>query len=421
MRLLDSSDTRALAKLVERDAARDPRVERTAARIVADVRRRGDSAVREWEMKYGAAGLQTGRRRAAGLKTGRSVRAALSLAARHIRTVAERQVPRPFSLEVRPGVRIEQHVQPLERVGCYVPGGRHALPSTLLMTAIPAKVAGVRDVIVCCPDPTPAVLAAAREAGVSRVLAIGGAQAIAAMAYGTASIPRVDKIVGPGSAWVAAAKALVAGDCPIDMHAGPSEIVVYSNRGRAAWIAADLIAQAEHDPAARAIFITTRRSLAAAVQREVRAQLPGTGPARTALARNGGIVVTRTRSAAVALVNRIAPEHLVLDPGEDPDRFRAGTVFVGGWSAQAAGDYCTGSNHVLPTGGAARFRGGLSAADFVRVFTVQRLTGAGLAAIGPSVVALAEAEGLAAHAASIRIRRHDPGRTSRTRRTGRTS
>jgi histidinol dehydrogenase len=246
---------------------------------------------------------------------------------------------------------------------------------------------------------------------VTRVFPIGGAQAIAAMAYGTETIPRVDKIVGPGSAWVAAAKAIVAPDCAIDMHAGPSEIVVYSHRGRAGWIAADLIAQAEHDPAARAIFVTTRRVLAAAVQREVRAQLPAKGPARQSIAANGAIVLAPTRRAAVDVVNRLAPEHLVCDDDAPVDEFVAGTIFVGDWSAQAAGDYCTGSNHVLPTGGAARARGGLSAADFVRVFTVQRLTRAGLRAIGPSVIALAEAEGLTAHAESIRIRL-GAGRTS---------
>jgi histidinol dehydrogenase len=273
------------------------------------------------------------------------------------------------------------------------------------MTAIPARVAGVRDVVVCCPNPTPAVMAAARVAGVTRVHRIGGAQAIAAMAYGTKSMARVDKIVGPGGVWVAAAKALIARDCAIDMHAGPSEIVVYSNQGRADWIAADLIAQAEHDPAARAIFVTTRRALAVAVRHAVAIQLPGCESARLALARNGGIVIAPTRARAVDVVNRIAPEHLVCDAGEDVDAFQAaGTVFVGDWSAQAAGDYCTGSNHVLPTGGAARARGGLSAADFVRVFTVQTLTRRGIRAIGPAAIAFAKAEGLHAHAASIRMR-----------------
>jgi histidinol dehydrogenase len=215
----------------------------------------------------------------------------------------------------------------------------------------------------------------------------------------------VDKIVGPGNAWVAAAKALVSRDCAIDLHAGPSEIVVYSDRGRADWIAADLIAQAEHDPAARAILVTTRRRLADAVAREVDARMPETGPAREAIAANGAIIVARNRKDAVALVDRLAPEHLVIDADDNPDAYRAaGTVFIGPWSVQASGDYATGSNHVLPTGGAARFRGGLSAADFVRVFSVQTLSRRALSRIAPAAIALAEAEGLTAHAESVRAR-----------------
>jgi len=314
-------------------------------------------------------------------------------------------VPRGFVVRPAAGVRIEQRVAPLARVGCYVPGGRYPLPSTLLMTSVPARVAGVAEIVIVCPRPAPAVLAAAVEAGVTEVRAIGGAQAIGALAYGTASMPRVDKIVGPGNAWVAAAKALVARDCPIDLHAGPSEIVVYANTGHVEWIAADLIAQAEHDPAARAILVTTRRRLAAAVAAEVARQMPATGPARAAIARGGGIVVAATRRQAIDVVNRLAPEHLVCDRAEDVDAFTcAGTIFVGPWSVQASGDYVTGSNHVLPTGGAARFRGGLSAADFVRVFSVQTLTEKGIGAIGPAAVTLAEAEGLSAHAASITAR-----------------
>jgi histidinol dehydrogenase len=415
MRIIDSTDERAITRLASRDVARDVEVERTVARIVADVRRRGDRAVMAWERRFQPPASRTASSTVpwhhparflgkGGKKMSPDVGLGLGLAAGHIRAVAQRQVPRPFVVTVRPGVRIEQHVRPLARVGCYVPGGRYPLPSTLLMTAIPARVAGVREVIVCCPRPTEAILAAARAAGVTRLIAIGGAQAIAAMAYGTESIPRVDKIVGPGSAWVAAAKALVAPDCPIDLHAGPSEIVVYSRRGRAAWIAADLIAQAEHDPAARAILVTTSRTLARDVQVAVRAQMPPEGPARAALARNGAIVVAPSRRRAVEVVNRLAPEHLVCDAGEDVRALTAGTIFVGDWSAQAAGDYTTGSNHVLPTGGAARARGGLSAADFVRVFTVQRVTAAGLRAIGPAAVALAEVEGLTGHARSIRMR-----------------
>ena len=418
MRIIDIADTRALRRLAAADLARDPGVRRTAARIVQDVRRRGDAAVARWTRTLDPGTVREGngsRNRPKRLSlsdieagwaaTPPAVRRALREAVRNVRLVARRQLPTPFHMTVRPGVRIEQRVMPLERVGCYVPGGRYPLPSTLIMTAVPARVAGVREVAVVCPRPAPVVLAAAREAGITEVWAIGGAQAIGALAYGTKSIGRVDKIVGPGNAWVAAAKAFVSGDCTVDVHAGPSEIVVVSDRGPAEWIAADLVAQAEHDPAARAIFITTRRALARAVAAAVDRRTPARGPARQSLARHGAIVLAGTRREAIALANRLAPEHLVCDRASDVGTFTAaGTVFVGRWSAQASGDYCTGSNHVLPTGGAARFRGGLSATDFVRVITVQTLTQAGIAAIGPSAVALAEAEGLTAHADSIRLR-----------------
>jgi histidinol dehydrogenase len=273
------------------------------------------------------------------------------------------------------------------------------------MTVVPARVAGVEDVIVACPRPTPAVLCAALEAGATRVLRMGGAQAIAALAYGTAAVPRVDKIVGPGNAWVAAAKALVAADCAVDAHAGPSEIVILADEGDSDIVAADLVAQAEHDPDARAILITTRPDFARAVARAVARRTRALPVARAAIDRNGAAIVARDRREAVALVDRLAPEHLVCARETDARRVRlAGTIFVGRWSAQAAGDYATGSNHVLPTGGAARARGGLSAADFVRVFAVQRLTRAGLRAIAPAVQTLARVEGLAAHAASIDAR-----------------
>ena len=409
MRIIAARNRSALDALCARHLARDPAVAATAARIVADVRARGDEALRSWMKRLDAIDPPF-EVTAAELKRGwtdtpRDVRRAIQLAARNIRRVAKRQLPKPFVVNVGPGIRIEQRVAPLASVGCYVPGGRYPLPSTLLMTVIPAVVAGVPEIVVACPKPAPAVLCAALEAGVTRVLRIGGAQAIAALAYGTGTISRVDKIVGPGNAWVAAAKTRVASDCSIDFHAGPSEIVICADSGRADWIAADLLAQAEHDPAARAIFITTKTSLARAVSREVTAQMPGHGPAAAAISANGAIVVARTRKEATDLVNRLAPEHLVCDRADDVAGFTAaGTIFVGPWSAQASGDYCTGSNHVLPTGGAARFRGGLSAADFVRVFTVQTINQRGLNTIGPSVVALAEAEGLTAHAGSVAIR-----------------
>ncbi len=415
MRIIEASDTCALDRLIARDDTRDAAVERQAARIVRDVRRRGDAAVAAWTRKYDQGvsrwtGAHPSLLSPAALHRGWSstpadIRAALRLAVKNVTKVAARQVPRPFTVRVAAGVRVEQRVEPFRRVGCYVPGGRFPLPSTLIMTAVPALVAGVRDVVVACPRPEAVVLAAALEAGVDEVWAMGGAQAIAAFAYGTERIRRVEKIAGPGNAWVAAAKRLVAGDCAIDLHAGPSEIVVLSDTGRAGWIAADLVAQAEHDPSARAVFVTTRRTLALAVAGEVARQLPSSGPARDAIRRNGAVVVARTKREAFAIVNRLAPEHLVCDRAADVSKVTAaGTAFTGPWSAQAAGDYCTGSNHVLPTGGAARFRGGLGAADFVRVFSVQTLTRRGIRTIGPAAVALAEAEGLTAHADSIKLR-----------------
>jgi histidinol dehydrogenase len=412
MRILDSSETAAIERLAARNRAADPAVVRQAARIIRDVRRRGDAAVAAWTRRLDGYDARSGqfelsrREIARGADdTPRDVRAAIRMAIKHVRRVAIEQRPRAFSVVVRAGVRVEQRSQPLASVGCYVPGGRYPLPSTVVMTVTPAVVAGVKNITVACPRPHPAVLYAALEAGATRVLRIGGAQAIAALAYGTRSIEKVDKIAGPGNAWVAAAKALVSQDCTIDFQAGPSEIVICSDEGRPDWIAADLIAQAEHDPDARAILVTTRRTLARDVAAAVAAQLPVAGPARQALRRHGAIVIAASPDTAVRLVNRIAPEHLVCDRIADAARFNtAGTIFVGRWSAQAGGDYVTGSNHVLPTGGAGRFRGGLSTADFMRTFTVQTLTRRGLGAIAAPAIALARAEGLTAHAASIGIR-----------------
>jgi histidinol dehydrogenase len=335
-----------------------------------------------------------------------AVRRAIRTAARNIRAVARRQVPKGWRTRVAPGVSVEQRIIPLDRVGCYVPGGRYPLPSSLLMTAIPASAAGVREIVAVCPRPDAVVMAAALEAGISRLFRVGGAHAVAALAYGTRTIPRVDKIVGPGNRYVAAAKALVSADCGIDFHAGPTEIVIVAARGPADWIAADLIAQAEHDPDARAVLITPSRALAARVQREVERRMPDTGPARESLKRHGGIIITSSAAEAMELANASAPEHLVVDDERLAKMVRcAGSVFVGAWSAQVAGDYAIGSNHVLPTAGAARVRGGLSAADFVRQVTVQRLTRPGLRRIADAVIDLARAEGLEAHAASVAVRR----------------
>lgn len=425
LKIVESTNRRGVQALLAPEQARDAATERRVAAIVDEVRRRGDLALLHYAKKFdglvGAAEIGRQEMRSANRQVPADIRAALRAAARNIRAVARRQVPRPWVARLGPGVTVEQRIIPLDRVGCYVPGGRYPLPSSLLMTAIPALASGVREVIAVCPRPEPVVLAAALEAGVSRVFRLGGAHAIAALAYGTETVPRVDKIVGPGNRYVAAAKALVASDCGIDFYAGPTEIIIVASRGPAAWIAADLIAQAEHDPDARALLITPSRSLAQRVAREVELRMPTDGPAGMALRRHGGIIVTTSRREAIELANRAAPEHLVVDSDAMAQGVRcAGSVFVGPWSAQVAGDYAIGSNHVLPTAGAARVRGGLSAADFVRQITVQRLTDDGLRSIGPTVIALAEAEGLKAHAESIAIRLRTGLRAGRRRATART-
>jgi histidinol dehydrogenase len=273
------------------------------------------------------------------------------------------------------------------------------------MTAVPARVAGVKEIVAVCPRPDATVLCAAQVAGVTRLFTLGGAHAVAALAFGTASVPRVDKIVGPGNKWVASAKHYVSAECAIDFQAGPSEILILSESGDPEWLAADLIAQAEHDPDARALLITSKARLARQVADEVARQMPAEGPAPAAIAAHGGIIVTRTAREAIALANRMAPEHLVVDDERQAAAVgSAGAIFIGPWTAQVAGDYAIGSNHVLPTGAAARFRGGLSAADYVRVVSVQRLTAAGLRRVAPTVSVLARAEGLIGHANSIEAR-----------------
>jgi len=409
MRIVDASDERAIERLVAPAAQRDAAFERRVQAIVDGVRTGGDRALARYARRFdgvrGPIEVPASALRAEADRVERPVRRAIAQAARNIARVAFRQIPRHFDLNVAAGVSVEQRVEPLARVGCYVPGGRFPLPSSLLMTAIPARVAGVREVIVCCPNPAPVVMAAALEAGITTLFRVGGAHAIAALAYGTGRVPRVDKIVGPGNRYVAAAKAIVARDCAIDFYAGPTEIVVVAGAGRPAWIAADLIAQAEHDPDSRSIFITWSRLLARRVAKEVDERSRGRDVVERSLAANGAVIVARSSQAAMSLANRFAPEHLVVDREELTRRpITAGALFIGPYTAQAAGDYATGSNHVLPTAGAARFRGGLSAADFVRVMSVQRITAAGLARLAPAVLPLARAEGLAAHAESIEVR-----------------
>ena len=417
-RIVESGNAAAVDGLLARRTRNDPRLVGRVARIVERVKRHGDRAVidyaRQFDKLTGPIEVSRAEMHAAARLVPREVRRAIAAAAANIRQVATRQLPRPWTLRPAPGVRIVQRVLALDRVGCYVPGGRYPLPSSLLMTAIPARAAGVREIIAVCPRPDATILFAARQSGVTRLFRLGGAHAIAALAYGTRTIPSVDKIVGPGNAYVAAAKSLVSADCSIDFHAGPSEIAIVSSAGRPAWIAADLIAQAEHDPDARAILLTPSRRFADDVASELNAQMPADGPAATAMRTNGGIILTRTLGEAIDLCNRMAPEHVVCDSDAVANRItRAGTIFVGDYSAQASGDYATGSNHVLPTNGAARARGGLSAADFVRVSTVQHVSRQGIRQIGAAAITLARAEGLLGHAASIEIRNDAPRSTTR--------
>ncbi len=394
------------------------RTEAVSSRIVGDVRRRGDAALFSWtrrldDVRLTPRNLWVGanERREGSRAAPKELRAALEHAARNIRRVAEEQLPRSWSIEVERGVRVSQRVAAIDTIGCYIPGGRFSLVSTLLMTAIPAQVAGVRRIVVACPHPNAALLAVAEMLGLEEVAHIGGAQAIAAFAYGTRSVPRVDKIFGPGNRYVTAAKRLVSGDCAIDMLAGPTELLVVAASGNAEYIAADLLAQAEHDPDAIALLVTTSRKLAEEVRKAVAEQLadlPETNPAKRSLAEKGAILLAPDTGAAVRFANRFAPEHLSI-PGAEPKLAEkldaAGSVFLGPWSAQSIGDYASGTNHVLPTGGGARTRGGLSTWDFVRCTTVQQVTPAGLRSLRPVVAALADAEGLVAHRRAVEVRR----------------
>jgi histidinol dehydrogenase len=402
-----------LAALERRGGAALDTVLPAVKRIVADVRKQGDRALLRYAAQFdGLAGASSLRvtpdeMAAAWNAITPVMQEALTKAAEQIRRFAVSQLPASFSDEPIPGLTTGQLVRPLGSVGCYVPSGRHPLPSTLLMTAVPAQVAGVERIAVVSPKPALETLAAAHLLGITEFYRLGGAHAIAALAYGTASIPRVDKIVGPGNLYVTGAKRLIAFDCAIDMLAGPTEIVVTSERGNAACIASDLVAQAEHDPEALAIFITTRADLAKEVIAETKLRSRNNPVARQALDRNGLAIIATSLDEARAITNRLAPEHLTVDSASDLDWVQnAGSVFVGRWSAQPMGDYISGPNHTLPTGGMARVRGGLSVNDFVKLITVQQYSSQGLRTLGLRAVLLAEAEGLTAHAESIRARLH---------------
>jgi histidinol dehydrogenase len=417
------SAAKTIAALEHRGNAALDSVTPAVRRIVAAVRRRGDRAIFRYAAQFdslpGPRALRVTRKEMAAAwdALNPALRKAISTAAEQIRGFAERQLPQSWTDMPLPGLTTGQMVRPLGSVGCYVPSGRHPLPSTLLMTAIPAQVAGVARIVVVSPKPAPETLAVAHLLGIAEFYRLGGAHAVAALAYGTQTIPRVDKIVGPGNLFVTAAKRLVTFDCAIDMLAGPTEIAVTSERGNAAAIAGDLVAQAEHDPGALAVFITTRADLAQAVIAETKLRSRLNPVAREALSRNGLVLLASTAEEAHALTNRLAPEHLTVDSSADLAWIEnAGSVFIGRWSAQPLGDYISGPNHTLPTGGMARVRGGLSVHDFLKLITVQEYTQPAVRALGPKAGLLAEAEGLTAHAEAIRTRlRTQPTESGRSR------
>ena len=410
MRVLSGKQAERAVVQIEHRASRLNEIEPTVRKIIGSVRKGGDKALVRystlWDRPQKSQSLRvTPQELEEGWKaTPAEVREALKRAAANIRRFASWQVPRSWSRKVTDG-ELRQIVRPLESVGCYVPGGRYPLPSALLMTAIPGQVAGVERIVVVSPKPQPATLAAAYLLGITEVYRCGGAQAIAALAYGTESIVPVDKIVGPGNVYVTTAKKLVGFDCAIDMLAGPTEAVVFSERGNPEFLAWDLVAQAEHDPDAVVVFVSTNAALARRIAENVKRATKGNAIATKAVRQRASALVAGSAEEAICWVNRIAPEHLTVDDDSVIAAVcNAGSIFVGDYSPQPAGDYAAGPNHVLPTSGAARFRGGLSAADFVKVITVQKFAKSGLVEIAPTAATLADIEGLRAHAQSLRVR-----------------
>ncbi|MGA2991340.1 MAG: histidinol dehydrogenase [Candidatus Korobacteraceae bacterium] len=412
MRVLEGSEAAKYVseKLVSRAAEPNAKLKRTVAQIVREVRATGDAALLKYARQFDGLGekqpLLVSRQEmeAARRQVSPEFTEAIERAARNIRRFAEWQMPKPWVRTMEPGVRVGQRVEPIASAGCYVPGGRYPLPSSLLMTVIPAQVAGVKRIQVASPRPAPETLAAAALLGVERFYRMGGAQAIAAFAYGTESVPRVTKIVGPGNSYVTAAKKMVAFDCAIDMLAGPTEAIVFADYGNAEFYASDLVAQAEHDPETLPIFITSNARLAKEVAGAAMKMASGNAIATQSLAANGVALVAPTLDEAFAWINAIAAEHLTVDAVNLSKVLDAGSVFVGDYSPQSLGDYASGPNHVLPTGGVARYRGGLSVLDYVKIISVQQVSKSGLNRLGPAVTLLAEAEGLQAHAESVRVR-----------------
>ena len=411
MRILGGLKKDRFVRALEQRGATDlAEVEPAVRRIVSNVRRNGDRALRRYAERWDGLGKGEPVRvpeadlHEAWRKTPPELQGAITQAAENIRRYCEWQKPEEWRREIQPGVCVGQLVRPLESVGCYVPGGRYPLPSTVLMTVIPAQVAGVPQIRVVSPHPAQATLAAAAFLGVREFYRVGGAQAVAALAYGTKSIPRVNKIVGPGNRYVTAAKKLVAFDCAIEFLAGPTEGVFISEKGDPVFVACDLVAQAEHDPDTLCIFITSSRELAKTVQTEVQQRIRGNPIAAQALSRRGAILLVASLDQAVETANRIAPEHLTLPAALAPAVQNAGSIFLNELTPQAAGDYISGPNHVLPTGAMARVRGGLSVLDYLRIIACQEVSREGMRRIAPPAMVLAEAEGLRGHAESLRVR-----------------
>jgi histidinol dehydrogenase len=406
-------ETKQVNRLLARKAARLEEAEAVVRPILEAVRRRGDTALLEYARKFDRLDRKNVRvpekeLRAAQATLTPEFRTAVETAAANIRRFAEMQMPREWMKPAGAGMRLGQIVRPLDTVAAYIPSGRYPLPSTILMTAIPAQVAGVPNICVASPKPVREVFGTAATLGLTQVFQMGGAQAIAAFAYGTRTVPRADRIVGPGNIYVAAAKKLLAGEVGIDFIAGPTEILMIAADGDPRHIAADMLAQAEHDVDASAVLLTTSKRLAAAVAKEVDRQLavlPTAPVAAKSIGRNSAIVMVSSLDEAMDIANRFAPEHLSIpDAALLAQVKHAGSIFVGPYSPEAAGDYASGPNHVLPTSGAARQRGGLSVTDYLKVISVQELSQSALKKLAPSITTLARAEGLEAHARSVEVR-----------------
>jgi histidinol dehydrogenase len=413
IRILSSRD---MGRVLARRAARMTDAIEVVRPILEAVRKRGDRALVEYARQFDkldkkSVSIPVEELKQASLRLSPEFGAAVESACANIRDFAQRQMPGERMEALKPGHELGQIIRPLDTIAAYIPGGRYPLPSTLMMTVVPAQVAGVTNICVCCPRPVDEVFGTAYSLGLRSVFQMGGAQAIAAFAYGTRSVPKADRIVGPGNIYVAAAKKLLAGDVGIDFVAGPTEILIIAAEGYPRYLAADMLAQAEHDTDASAILLTTSKLLATSVAKEIERQLetlPTAAVARKAIARNSAIIVLRSLDEAVELSNRFAPEHLSIHEESLLEKIRhAGSVFVGPFSPEAAGDYAAGPNHVLPTNGAARLRAGLSVYDYVKVITVQKLTAGALRQLAPAVTTLARAEGLEAHARSVEVRLED--------------